>query len=128
MKSSLLYAIFAIFIAGCAGIGGQPQPKDCGYAYQECLLPAEQSCTPAFGKLDNGQAIASERILGPDGDICNTEMEFESPAEIKGLSASCAFPKSVLIAMPTTDPDDISDLCTYCSGTMIDQFKAGKLC
>ncbi|MBS3067192.1 hypothetical protein J4450_00700 [Candidatus Micrarchaeota archaeon] len=123
---TLVFGVFVLFIAGCSGLGGQPQPKDCGYAYQECLEPAEQTCTPAYGKLDNGEIIMSERILGFEGDDCKMEMQFESPAEIKGLTASCKFPKSTLTAV--TDPDDITDLCTYCSGTIIDQFKALKMC
>ncbi len=123
---SVIFAVFALFIAGCTGTDGQPQAKDCGYAYQECLSPAEASCTPAFGKLDDGDAIMSERIFGFEGDKCKIEMTFELPAELKGLSASCSFPKDTLVR--ETEAEDISDLCTYCTGTMIDAFKKVGSC
>ena len=120
-----IYLILISFvIAGC--INSQPEAKDCGYAYQECLSPAEGSCTPAFGKLDNGAVIMAERIIGPEGDNCKIDMRIEAPDSVKGLSASCKIPQGVIIS--AAHSGDTSYLCIYCTGTMIDKFKSIKFC
>ena len=124
MKIYILSLLALVIMSGCLNTG--QQSKDCGYEYTKCLLPAEQDCTLAHGRLDNGDVIIYEQILGPSGDNCKINMKVEHPSEVNGLEAACEIPKNV-ISTPT-NPDDLSFLCKYCKGTMVEFLHKTNVC